>query len=313
MPPITSAGLRIVSFLPSATETIFALGLGKNVVGVTHECNFPLAARKKPKVITPTFEPADLTSSEIDQTISRLSGERKNVFSVNREVMRSARPDIIIAQGLCNVCSPFTAELEESLSLLENKPKVLVLNPHSLEDILHSIVQIGDAVGKHDAAKRLATQLHYRIKSVRDSGSASNARVLCVEWLEPLYTAGHWIPEMVDLAGGINGISIRGQESRKMDISEVAEFDPDIIFLMPCGFNASRTIQETKTLSKSKEWKSLRAVRDGKVYALDSDYFSKPGPRTIQGLEIMAKIISPHKIRDVKLPRGSYKKLRTIG
>jgi iron complex transport system substrate-binding protein len=303
-------GVHIVSFLPSATETLYQLGAASQIVGVTHECNFPSGARKKPRVIRPSFDPGRMTGRKIDSKIVELMRSGKDIYIVDDAALKKAKPDLIVAQGLCEVCSPFTKEISRAVNILGGRPDVLVLDPHDLDDILVSIMDMAEKVDRVVAGRKLVTSLQKRIDAVRGMKIANRPRVLCIEWLDPLFTAGHWVPQMVEYAGGINGISVAGEPSRRMDIDEAAQFDPDIIVLMPCGFDIKRTLKELPPLASSEKWKSLRAVKAGSVYAVDANsYFSKPGPRTIVGLEIMAKISHPRASRRIKVPKRSYKKL----
>src|SRR5919106_759894 len=253
----TGCHMRIVSFLPSATETLYELGAGNQIVGVTHECNYPPQARKKPQVIRSSFDPGQMTGRDIDNKIVELMRTGKDIYVLDENTLKTVSPDLIVAQGLCEVCSPFTKEIDRAVSLLgERRPDVLVLDPH--------------------------------------------------------FTAGHWVPQMVEYAGGINGLSSTGEPSRRMDIDEAVQLDPDIIVLMPCGFDIEQTLKELPVLARNEKWKSLQAVRNGNVYAVNANaYFSKPGPRIIVGLEIIAKILHPETSGQIRVPKGSYKKINT--
>ena len=302
--------MRVVSFLPSATETLYKLGAGSMVAGVTHECKYPAQARKKPQVIRPTFNASAMSGREIDTMVVELLQAGSDIYVVDERALRKARPDLIIAQDLCEVCSPFTKEIDRAVNILGGRPEVLVLDPHDLDDILVSIMDVAESVERVPAGRKIVASLQNRIDKVRSMKIKTRPRVLCIEWLDPLFTAGHWVPQMVEYAGGVNGISTPGQRSRRMDIDEVVAFDPDIIILMPCGFSISRTIKELPQLAADEKWNSLRAVKEGKVYAVDAGaYFSKPGPRTITGLEILAKIVHPEDSRHIRVPKGSFRKL----
>lgn len=251
-----------------------------------------------------------MTGREIDRTVVELLRAGKDIYIVDDDALRTARPDLIVAQGLCEVCSPFTKEINRAVSILGGSPEVLVLDPHDFDDILVSIMDVAEKVGLVSEGRRLVASLQKRVDRVREMKIRNRPKVLCIEWLDPLFTAGHWVPQMVEYAGGINGISSAGVQSRRMDIDEAVAFDPDIIVLMPCGYPISRTLKELPTLAASDKWKSLRAVRNGRVYAVYAgSYFSKPGPRTITGLEIMAKIVHPEASRQIRIPKGSFKKL----
>lgn len=306
--------MRIVSFLPSATETLYELGAGKQIVGVTHECNYPSQARKKPRVIRSSFEPGDMTGRDIDNKIGELMHSGKDIYIVDENILKRVCPDLIVAQGLCEVCSPFTKEINRAVSILgDHRPDVLVLDPHDLDDILVSIMDVAEKIGKVREGRKLVASLQKRIDRVRSSSIMkvkSRPKVLCVEWIDPLFTAGHWVPQMVEYAGGINGLISGGEPSRRMDIDEAVQLDPDIIVLMPCGFDIEQTLKELPALARNEKWKSLQAVKNGNVYAVNANaYFSKPGPRTVVGLEIISKILHPEASRQNRVPKGSYKKL----
>ena len=279
-------------------------------MGVTHECKYPAQARKKLRVIRPSFDPGKMTGQEIDSKVVELLNTGKEIYIVDDAALRKARPDLIVAQGLCEVCSPFTREISKAVSVLGGKPDVLVLDPHDLDDVLVSIMDVAEKIGKVAAGRKLVASLQRRIDAVRGMKTKNTHRVLCVEWLDPLFTAGHWVPQMVQYAGGMNGLSTAGEPSRRMQIDEAVKFDPDIIVLMPCGFDIARTIKELPALAGNDKWKSLRAVRNGDVYAVDAgSFFSKPGPRSIVGVEILAKILHPGASRGIGVPKNSYKKL----
>jgi iron complex transport system substrate-binding protein len=302
--------VRIVSFLPSATETLYELGLGRDIVGVTHECKHPPAARKKPQVIRPSFDPSRMTGKEIDEKIAELVRSGGDIYVVDDRRLKEANPELIVAQGLCEVCSPFTKEIGRAVSVLGGRPEVLVLDPHDLDDILVSIMDVADKVGRVKQGRKLVASLQKRIDAVRAMKVKSRPKVLCIEWVDPFFTAGHWVPQMVEYAGGANGISVAGEQSRRMGIDEIAEFDPDVIVMMPCGYGIERTQKEMKVLKGNERWESLRAVKKGSVYAVEAGaYFSKPGPRTVTGLEILAKIVHPEASRKIRVPKKSFKKV----
>ena len=303
--------MRIVSFLPSATETLYGLGLGKSIVGVTHECDYPAAARKKPRVIRPTFDPARMTGREIDGRIVELVRSGGDIYVVDEAALEKADPDLIVAQGLCEVCSPFTKEIARAVSVLGGRPDVLVLDPRDLDDVLVSIMDVAERVGRVKEGRKMVSSLQKRIDRVRAIKVPSRPKVMCIEWIDPLFTAGHWVPQMVEYAGGVNGASVAGEQSRRMEIGEIEKFDPDIIVMMPCGFDIARTQKEMAVLKSNKRWKGLSAVQGGRVYAVDAgSYFSKPGPRAVTGLEILAKILHPKEARGIKVPKGSFRLLR---
>ncbi|HEX5456928.1 MAG TPA: cobalamin-binding protein [Candidatus Nitrosotalea sp.] len=302
--------MRLVSFLPSATEILYELGMGDNVFAVTHECNYPADAKTKPKVIHSSFDPQKMSSQEIDNKVIELVTSGKDIYILDEQVLKKANPDLIISQGICEVCSPYTREIDKAVSLLGGKPQVLVLDPKNLDDILQNITEVGNRVEKQEEAKDFVARLQKRIDHIKDIPKISQPKTLCIEWLDPLFSAGHWVPQMVQIAGGINGISSTGDKSRKMQINEIVSFDPDVIVLMPCGFDINRTIIEYEKLLENDNWRKIKAVNTGQVYAVNAnEYFSKPGPRTVTGLEILAKIIHPDTFRDLQVPKQSIQKI----
>lgn len=304
--------MHIVSFLPSATEMLYELGAGDQVLAVTHECNYPVEAKTKPKVIHSSFDPQKMSSQEIDNKVSELVSSGKDIYILDEQVLKKADPDLIVAQGICEVCSPYTREIDRAVTILGNKPEVLILDPKNLDEILQNVIQVGNKVSKQEQAKDFVAKLQKRIDNIKNTLKISRPKVMCIEWLDPLFTAGHWVPQMVEIAGGINGISSTGEKSRRMQIDEIITFDPDIIILMPCGFDIDRTILEYEKLYEDRKWKKIKAVRNGEVYAVNAnEYFSKPGPRTVAGLEILAKIIHPDTFRDLQIPKQSVQKIDT--
>ena len=310
---ILSYNKRIISFLPSATEILYELGVDSQILGVTHECNYPSQAKTKPRVINSAFDASTMSSKEIDDKIVELFGNGQNIYIINDDVLKESRPDIIIAQGICEVCSPFTKEIKRAISILGYNPEVIILDPHTISDILDNISEIAKNVGKIKEGQNLVRTLEGKINRVKKIIQSKNKedlpKILCLEWIDPFFTAGHWVPEMVEIAGGINGLSKSNEQSRRASIEEIKKFDPDKIILMPCGFNTHRTIKEYKNsslLNKNQEWNNLRAIKNNEVYAVDAgSYFSKPGPRTITGIEILAKIISPNEFDHIQTPEDS--------
>ena len=313
---------RIVSFLPSSTEILYEIGAGSQIVGVTHECNYPDDAKKKPRVINASFDANKMNSKSIDQKIIELMQSATDIYVINDEKLREAKPDLIIAQGVCEVCAPFAKEIDRASSILGYRPDTLVLDPHNLDDILTSIMDIAERVNRVTEGRKLVVSLQKRIDSIKtrsgrrvvvdehENNNNNKSKVLCLEWIEPFFTAGHWVPQMVEIAGGINGLSYSGQPSRRInDMDEITSFNPDKIILMPCGFTIERTLKEAKILETNEKWKSLESVQNNEVYAVNAGaYFSKPGPRTITGLEIIAKIIDPEGFEDIKVPANSFSK-----
>jgi iron complex transport system substrate-binding protein len=302
---------RIVSFLPSATELMYELGAEENLVGVTHECLYPQQAETKLRIINSVFDPEEMTSKQIDDKVSELVREGKDIFTVNEENLKEANPDLIIAQGTCAVCSAYTNEVNKALQILQQRPQVTVLDPHTIEDILDSVTVIAQKIGKEKEGEKLVESLKKRISFIK-SKNAKGKKILCIEWIDPFFTSGHWVPQMIEIAGGTNSISVTGEHSRRMTIDEVEKADPDIIVMMPCGFDTKRTASEcTKVLQNNQRWKNLRAIKNNQVFAVDANaYFSKPSIRTITGIEILAKIIHPQEFSEVKTPENSFKQIK---
>ena len=241
---------KIVSFLPSATEILYEIGAGSQIVGVTHECNYPKEAKLKPRIINSAFDASIMSSKEIDDKIVELFSNGKDIYIINDNLLKELRPDIIVAQGICEVCSPFTKEIRRAISILGYNPKVIILDPSDISDILDNIYEISKSVGKIKEGQNLVKSLEDKINKIKNITKIKNKKnlpkILCLEWIDPFFTAGHWVPEMVKIAGGINGLSKPKEQSRRTSLEEIKKFDPDKIILMPCGFNTDRTIKEYK-------------------------------------------------------------------
>ena len=304
---------RIVSFFPSATELLYELGAGDKIFGVTHECLYPDNAKSKPRVINSVFDPNTISSREIDDKITELVREGKEIYKINEENLRQARPDLIISQDTCEVCSAYTSHVTRALEILDKKPEIYPLNPHDVKGILDSIENIAKKIGLEKKGMELIQSLQKRIDFIQSKNFRNRPRVLALEWLDPFFTSGHWVPEMIEIAGGKNEISSTGEQSRRMKIGEIVQSDPDIIVLMPCGFDVERTVSEyKKILQKDLDWNKIRAVRQQNVFAVDANsYFSKPSLRTITGIEILAKIIHPELFGNIKNPEVSFKQIKS--
>lgn len=301
---------RIVSFLPSATELIYELGLDDCLYGVTHECTYPKMAASKPQVIRSVIDSEKLTSKEIDNITCTLLNEGKDIFILNKKNLRDADPDLIISQETCEVCAAYTSQVNEALKILQNKkPIIHSMNPHSIQQILDSVLTLGKILKREKKALEITSSLKKRINYIKESQkNIVKPKVLAIEWIEPFFTAGHWIPEMIDIAGGENQISVAGEHSRRMKIEEIIDINPDIIVMMSCGFDTERIISEyNNTLKENEKWNLLDAVKNKKIFAVDANsFFSKPSIRTIEGLEILAKIIQPSIFQKIKVSENSF-------
>jgi len=302
---------RIISFLPSATEIIYLLGSQDLLFGVTNQCNYPAEAKNKPQVIRSVFDSESMTSLQIEEKIQELSRLQNDFFIINYDLLKKIQPDLIISQGLCDVCSPHEKQTYDAIQFLDNKPHSLVLDPHNVDDIMQNILDIAKTVGKETDGSQIKVSLTKKIEKISTSNKNNRPKVICLEWFDPFYICGHWVPQMVGIAGGINGISKIGERSRKIDMSQIAQFVPDILILSPCGFDLHKVLQEYGSLQKNNQWNSLRAVQNDMVFAVDAlSYFSRPSPRIIMGIEILAKIINPDSFEDLEVPPNSYSRLK---
>ena len=302
---------RIVTFLPSATELIYNLGADDRLFGVTHECNYPLDAKTKPRVISSVFDPALMSSKQIDDKICQLMTDGKEIYNLNKENLLNAKPDLIISQNICEVCSAHTEHVNMAVNILEKKPKVYTMDPHNIDEILISIKDISKMIGKEKEGNELINSLLKRLEFVKSKMYEERPKVVAIEWVDPFFTSGHWIPEMIETAGGENLISVEKMPSRKMKLEEIKSANPDIIVIMPCGFDVKRTISEyNNVLAENPDWNELKAVKENNVYAVDANsYFSKPSLRTITGIEILAQIIHPDIFGSLQLPEDSFTKI----
>ena len=299
---------RIVSFLPSATELLYEFGVEEKLFGVTHECKYPENAKLKPQVISSVINSDELTSNEINTITCTLLRDGKNIFELHKKNLLDANPDLIISQETCEVCAAYTTEVKTALEILPKKPELYSMDPHNLNEIIQSVIKLGKILQKEEKALEIVHNLRQRIENIQNSKNEKTPTVLAIEWIEPFFTAGHWIPEMIEFAGGINLISKTGEHSRRMDLVEVKNSDPDIIILMPCGFDTVRTLSEYDAILKNNSaWNSLNAVKNNQVFAVDANsFFSKPSIRTVEGLEILAKIIQPDKFKDLTVSVDSF-------
>jgi iron complex transport system substrate-binding protein len=300
--------LRIVSLLPAATEMVFTLGLGDHLVGVSHECDFPAAARGKPIVVRPALTLEKMSLQEIDRAVSERLHRGKSLYQVDEKLLQELKPDLILTQNLCQVCAPSGNELSVALKSLEPRPKVLWMSPHSLEEINQNIRDLGETTGRLKEAEAWIASGRKRLEEIeaRMQNKSHRARAFCLEWADPVYCAGHWVPEMVELAGGVDGLARKGTDSVRIEWEEVLKWAPEVLILSPCGFHLEEALEQIFYLESRTGWAELPAVREGRVYAVDaSSYFARPGPRIIDGTQLLAHLIHPE-LADWQGPANAF-------
>ena len=270
---------RIVSFLPSATELLYEFGVQDDLYGVTHECKYPQDAILKPQVISSVINSDELTSKENQYVTCQLLKDGKDIFVLHENNLKDANPDLIISQETCEVCAAYISQVNKAVKILQKKSIVYSMNPHNMSEIINSVTELGKKLGKETRANEIIESLEKRIKDIKKSHNNKHPKVLAIEWLEPFFTAGHWVPEMIQIAGGINMISKTGEHSRRLDMNEIIKSNPDIIILMPCGFDTHRTVTEyDKILRKNESWNSLNAVKNNQVFAVNAKFIFLVNP-----------------------------------
>jgi iron complex transport system substrate-binding protein len=288
--------MRICSLLPSATEVIASLGLSDELVGISHECDYPPSIKNVPVMVEPMIPPHGLSSDDIDRQVHQLVASGQRLYRLKDDLLRQAQPDLILSQDLCHVCAVTPDQLHQALSSMPRQPTVLTLNPSTVHDVIDDVVRIGDAAGRSAEGHRLATQLRDRLEAIRTRvlGILHRPRVVCIEWLSPLYVAGHWVPEMVQLAGGQDVLAQPGSPSRVVTWDEVLAAAPDILLVMPCGFSVERTQTElSQLLQQPDQWRLSRNLAQHTFLVDASSFFSRPGPRLIDGIELLTAILHP--------------------
>src|SRR6267154_2298480 len=287
--------MRIVSLLPSATEILFALGLDREIVGVSHECDFPPRARTKPVVIHSRM-PHDAAPAEIDRLVSEYVHRGESLYAVDAEILESLAPDLIVTQDLCHVCAASPDDLATALARFERRPEVLCLNPQDLGDVWRDILWVGEEACRGPQAEAVVQEIGARLGALGQQlpQSADRPRVAFLEWLQPFYVGGHWVPEMIELAGGRDVFGRIHTPSFRVTLDDIVAAAPEIILISPCGYGARQARDEYLSMAHPHEWNAIPAVQSGRVYALEANsYFSRPGPRLITGIEALAKVFHP--------------------
>ena len=287
--------MRIVSLLPSATEIVCELGLRDQLVGVTHECDYPAPVASLPKV-TKTLIPTDATSREIDALVRDRLGDQSALYTLDMEMLERVAPDLIVTQALCDVCAVAEKEVKDAACMLPGGPPVVNLEPETMGEVLDCIRQVARAIGEPERAEPVIARLQGRIDAVvaRVSRTSARPRVALLEWLDPPFSTGHWNPELIRLAGGVDGFGREGQKSVTLRWEQVTSWQPEIILISCCGFTIERTMEEVGVLRDVPGWAEMPAVRGRRVFVTDgSSYFSRPGPRLVDSLELLAHVIHP--------------------
>jgi iron complex transport system substrate-binding protein len=284
--------VRIVSLVPSATELLFAIGAGDDVVGVTHECDYPPEARELP-VVTHDVLPQGLAPGAIDAAVREKTLEGDAIYGLDEEEITDLEPDLIVTQELCAVCAVTYDEVAALARRLDPPPAVIPLDPTTLGEVLGDVRTIADATGCRDEGAALIQEASDRIDAIREAvKDADPPRVVAIEWLDPVFIAGHWTPQIIEYAGGIDVLGMSGQHSEVHSWEAIAAMEPDVVVVMPCGYDAQRSLEEAEAFTEQ-----LAGLGAQKVVAVDAAaYFSRPGPRLIDGLELMAHILHPDRV-----------------
>jgi len=287
--------LRIVSLVPNATEILFALGAGDEVVGVSHECDFPPEARARP-VLTGSALTPGMAPAEIDAAVSAQLASGASLYTLDEARLAALDPELLFTQELCPVCAVSTAQVDGAVAPLPRCPEVVSLDPTRLEDVLADILHVGARVGREGEAEALVDSLRRRLERIESAvRGRPRPTVVALEWLDPPFLGGHWVPQMLAVAGGRDPFEVAaGERSRRATWTEIARADPDWIVAMPCGFDAAGARAELAKLAGQSEWESLRAVRERRVAAVDANgCFSRPGPRLVDGVATLARLLHP--------------------
>lgn len=310
---------RIVSLVPSGTEILFALGLASRIVGVTDLCTYPEEASEKPKASHTTIDTSVLSMEEVEVRMQQCKQEGRSPFVLDDELLARQQPGLILTQESCQTCDPSTSQLHQALERIERnqhtvQTHLIELNPRTLSDMFSSIFEIAESCGAFPEAVRLVDRLRGRLRLIAGLVAKDNhrPRVLSLEGLAPLCSAGLWLPEMKELAGGDCPLQQSGDQPMRITWDEVRDAEPDVLILSPCSFDTSRTLSELSTLAGLPGWWSLPAVKSGHVYVVDHEYFSKPGPRVVDGVQILARILHPDVVPQ-RAPENAVLKLSLRG
>jgi iron complex transport system substrate-binding protein len=278
---------RIVSFLPAGTEMVHALGAGAELVGRSHECDYPSSVTKLPVVSRPVLDLDDASPATIDLAVAQRMDSGDTLYRIDEVLLRELKPDVILTQNLCRVCAPSGDELTRAVRKFDLRPEVLFLTPRNIAEIVENVLAVGSAIGRTDEAESLVRDHKERLAKVRAAvAPAPIRRVVFLEWTEPLFCGGHWVPEMISLAGGYDPLGRPGEDSVRMDWDDVVRAEPEMIIVSPCGYRLERAAELARQVPQ---------ISDATVYAVDANaYFARPGPRVVEGVELLAHLFQPH-------------------
>lgn len=294
--------MRIVSMLSSATEIVYALGLQEHLVAISHECDYPPEALRLPRASRSRFDPAGMTSGEIDAAVRRSMEEHGSVYEVDAGRLRELRPDVVLTQAVCEVCAVPTGSVREAVEGLDHAPEVVSLDAHTVEGILQSMLQVADVAGYHRRGEEVVDGFRRRLDRVAEGyAGRPRPRVLLLEWLDPPFAPGHWVPEMVDRAGGECLLGRSGERSEQVSWEDAAGLDPDVLLVEPCGYDLAGARADAESHRARLEEAAGRAIRDGRAWLLHSAFYSRSGPRVIDGVETLARVLHPDRFPDASL------------
>ena len=294
---------RIVSFLPSATEMACALGLADSLVGITHECDYPPEVKSKPVVVRNVLPIEKMSQGEIDRAVAARIASGQSLYEIDEQLLRDLAPDLILTQNLCQVCAPSGNEVSQVIKALPKAPQILWLTPQSVNEIFENIRDLGEATGRAQQAENLVAGCQKRLERLAGQTQTvtGTPRVFCMDWLDPVYASGHWVPELVKMAGGIDELGRERGESVRISWDDIVSWAPEVLVIMPCGFNLQETMKQIWSVFgyRNSPFFDLPAVRNGRVYAVDANsFFARPGPRVVEGAELLARLIHPELFDD---------------
>jgi iron complex transport system substrate-binding protein len=298
---------RIASLLPSATEIVHFVGAGGGLVGVTHECDYPPGVENLPKLTGTSIDQHSMTSAEIDAAVGERLTDSNSIYSLDAKLLEELSPDLVLTQGLCDLCAVSSNVVERATAALPETPHVLSMNPTTMDEVLDVTAEVGDVIGRGDEAREKVSTLRERLTRVEEAvAGLPRPRVGCIEWLDPPFSAGHWIPDMVWLAGGEELFARSGEPSKRLCWEDIFKATPEVLVLMPCGFDATRAAREARELPEISGWERLPAVKNGRVWVVDANsYYSRPAPRLVEGVETLAHILHPEVFPEAPEPEAA--------